>query len=229
MGVFSPKDVSNVGPMLLPAELSGVALVSIAWAFIYLAFTAFVNATKLAQGRLEKLRYWINRVHGNMHEQSPVFFTAIWAHAMIVSPVTATKLGWIILTLRAMYPITWALEGEPDPRLHGPGPLLVFFVSIPQHGINIYLLAASVATLNGVDVKSEMAKYFHGKFFGRFFGYDTLGCVAGYLSYLFVFMVWSKIGQPIFKRLFQAAEEEFESFDPNDRRTWSPRSPRRRA
>lgn len=222
MGVFSTKTV-EVEQGLLPAELNGVALVSIAWAFMYLSITALVSATKMSQGRLEKQMYWINRVHGNMHEQSCVFFTSIWAHAMIVSPVTATKLGWILLTFRAMYPVAWALEGEPDPRLRGPGPLLVFLVSIPQHAINIYLLVASVAALNDVDLKSEMAMHFISRFFGRFFGYDTLGCVAGYLSYLAVSMLWT-LSQPIFKLCFSDTEEN--RFDPNDKRTWSPRSPR---
>ena len=40
--------------MLLAPELTGVAMVSIAWVFMYLAATAFVSATKRTPGGLEK-------------------------------------------------------------------------------------------------------------------------------------------------------------------------------
>lgn len=41
--------------MLLSPELTGVAMVSIAWVFMYLAVTAFVSATKRSpEGRPEK-------------------------------------------------------------------------------------------------------------------------------------------------------------------------------
>ena len=40
--------------MLLSPELTGVAMASIAWVFMYLAATAFVSATKRTPGRLEK-------------------------------------------------------------------------------------------------------------------------------------------------------------------------------
>ena len=43
MPLFAVKEKAA---MLLPDELSGVAMVSIAWVVMYLAVTAFVSATK---------------------------------------------------------------------------------------------------------------------------------------------------------------------------------------
>ena len=79
-----------------------------------------------------------------MHEQAHTFFVSIWLHAMIVSPEAATRLGWTMLTLRGLYPITWALEGD-HPTIRGPGSICVFCVAMPMIAISIYLLAMSAA------------------------------------------------------------------------------------
>jgi len=203
--------------MLLSPELTGVAMVSIAWVFMYLAVTAFVSATKRSpEGRPEKQMYWNHRVQGNMLEQAPTFFAAIWAHAMIASPETATKLGWTMLALRGLYPITWALEGE-HPMIRGPGSICVFFVSMPMSAISIYLLATSAAVLNNVDLTSMLADYEIGRYFSRFFGFDTIGCVVGYIAYLLVNLIWTLV-QPAVKMSFNRVSNSH--YDPNDKRTW---------
>ena len=236
--------------MLLSPELTGVAMVSIAWVFMYLAATAFVSATKRTPGRLEKQmvsgihhmpclsftrhnpwrhspsfvssrlscprQYWNHRVHGNMHEQAHTFFVAIWAHAMIVSPETAAQLGWTMLALRGLYPITWALEGE-HPTIRGPGSICVFFVSMPMSAISIYLLATSAAVLNHVDLTSMLAEYEIGRYFSRFFGFDTIGCVVGYIVYILVNVFWTLV-QPAVKMTFNKVSNSH--YDPNDKRTW---------
>ena len=238
--------------MLLSPELTGVAMVSIAWVFMYLAVTAFVSATKRSpEGRPEKQmvsgihhmprlsltrhshqwrhapnfecsrlscprQYWNHRVQGNMLEQAPTFFAAIWAHAMIASPETATKLGWTMLALRGLYPITWALEGE-HPMIRGPGSICVFFVSMPMSAISIYLLATSAAVLNNVDLTSMLADYEIGRYFSRFFGFDTIGCVVGYMVYILVNVFWTLV-QPAVKMTFNKVSNSH--YDPNDKRTW---------
>jgi len=203
--------------MLLSPELTGVAMVSIAWVFMYLAVTAFVSATKRSpEGRPEKQMYWNHRVQGNMLEQAPTFFAAIWAHAMIASPETATKLGWTMLALRGLYPITWALEGE-HPMIRGPGSICVFFVSMPMSAISIYLLATSAAVLNNVDLTSMLADYEIGRYFSRFFGFDTIGCVVGYIVYILVNVFWTLV-QPAVKMTFNKVSNSH--YDPNDKRTW---------
>lgn len=202
--------------MLLAPELTGVAMVSIAWVFMYLAATAFVSATKRTPGRLEKQMYWNHRVHGNMHEQANTFFVAVWAHAMIVSPETAEKLGWTMLALRGLYPITWALEGE-HPMIRGPGSICVFLVSMPMSAISIYLLATSAAVLKNVDLRSMLADYEIGRYFSTFFGFDTIGCVVGYIAYLLANLIFTLL-QPVVKATFSRVSNSH--YDPNDKRTW---------
>ena len=90
-----------------------------------------------------------------MHEQAHTFFVSIWLHAMIVSPEAATRLGWTMLTLRGLYPITWALEGD-HPTIRGPGSICVFCVAMPMIAISIYLLAMSAAVLNDVDLRAKL-------------------------------------------------------------------------
>ena len=189
--------------MLLSTELADVAMVSIAWIFLYLTFTSCVSATKLAPETQSKppdsQLYWNLRVQGNMLEQSLTFFAALWSHALIVSPAAAAKLGWIVLYLRALYPVVWALEGRAglkDPKWDhfNPGPILVFSVSMPQHAINIYLLAAAACALKGIDLKPYL------------FGHDALGVAAGYLAYFLAFALFSAC-QPAFRKCFPAVKK----------------------
>ena len=188
--------------MLLSPELADVAMVSISWVFLYLTFTCCVSATKLAPETQSKppdsQLYWNLRVQGNMLEQSLTFFTALWSHALIVSPAAAATLGWYVLCLRACYPVVWALEaraGLKDPKWDhfNPGPIMVMGVSMPQHSINIYLLAAAACALKGIDLKSYL------------FGYDALGCAAGYIAYLLAFALLSAC-QPAFRKCFPAVK-----------------------
>ena len=117
---------------------------------------------------------------------------------MIVSPATAAQLGWYVLYLRALYPIVWALEaraGMKDPKWDhfNPGPIMVMGISMPQHSINIYLLAAAACALKGIDLKSYL------------FGYDALGCAAGYVAYFVAFALLSAC-QPAFRKCFPAVK-----------------------
>ena len=188
--------------MLLSPELADVAMVSISWVFLYLTFTCCVSATKLAPETQSKppdsQLYWNLRVQGNMLEQSLTFFTALWSHALIVSPATAAQLGWYVLYLRALYPVVWALEaraGLKDPKWDhfNPGPIMVMGISMPQHAINIYLLAAAACRLKNIELKSYL------------FGYDALGCAAGYVAYFVAFALLSAC-QPAFRKCFPAVK-----------------------
>ena len=114
-----------------------------------------------------------------MHEQAHTFFVSIWLHAMIVSPEAATRLGWTMLTLRGLYPITWALEGD-HPTIRGPGSICVFCVAMPMIAISIYLLAMSAAVLNDVDLRAKLVEYEAGRYFSRHFDFErSLGAGAG--------------------------------------------------
>ena len=188
--------------MLLSPELADVAMVSISWVFLYLTFTCCVSATKLAPETQSKppdsQLHWNLRVQGNMLEQSLTFITALWSHALIVSPATAAQLGGFVLYLRACYPVVWALEaraGLKDPKWDhfNPGPIMVMGISMPQHAINIYLLAAAACALKGIDLKSYL------------FGYDALGCAAGYIAYFVAFALLSAC-QPAFRKCFPAVK-----------------------
>ena len=151
-----------------------------------------------------------------MHEQANTFFVAVWAHAMIVSPETAEKLGWTMLALRGLYPITWALEVE-HPMIRGPGSICVFLVSMPMSAISIYLLATSAAVLKNVDLRSMLADYEIGRYFSTFFGFDTIGCVVGYIAYLLANLIFTLL-QPVVKATFSRVSNSH--YDPNDKRTW---------
>ena len=110
-----------------------------------------------------------------------------------VTPAAAATLGWYVLCLRACYPVVWALEARfglmPPGFPEGPGSITVFCASMPQHAINIYLLAAAACALKGIDLKSYL------------FGYDALGCAAGYIAYLLAFALLSAC-QPAFRKCF---------------------------
>ena len=254
-----PRFGKDGASMLLSPELHGVAKVSIAWVFMYLAATAFVSATKRtpapgspsrrpldnqmvsgihhhavplphtshpwrpsltnARSTCSCLRqYWNHRVHGNMHEQAHTFFVSIWLHAMIVSPEAATRLGWTMLTLRGLYPITWALEGD-HPTIRGPGSICVFCVAMPMIAISIYLLAMSAAVLNDVDLRAKLVEYEAGRYFSRHFDFDTIGCGVGYIAYLLANVFWT-LAQPAVRAIFLRVSEYKSNFDPNDKRTW---------
>ena len=187
--------------MLLSPELADVAMVSISWVFLYLAFTCCVSATKLAPETQSKppdsQLHWNLRVQGNMLEQSLPFLTALWMHALIVSPAAAAQLGWYVLYLRACYPVVWAFEARaglmPPGFPEGPGSITVFCASMPQHAINIYLLAAAACRLKNIELKSYL------------FGYDALGCAAGYVAYFLAFALLSAC-QPAFRKCFPAVK-----------------------
>ena len=153
-----------------------------------------------------------------MHEQAHTFFVSIWLHAMIVSPEAATRLGWTMLTLRGLYPITWALEGD-HPTIRGPGSICVFCVAMPMIAISIYLLAMSAAVLNDVDLRAKLVEYEAGRYFSRHFDFDTIGCGVGYIAYLLANVFWT-LAQPAIRAIFLRVSEYKSNFDPNDKRTW---------
>ena len=74
-----------------------------------------------------------DRVVANTHEQMVPFLTALWLHAVFLSPARATALGLVYVALRALYP---ALLGRSLSRTQ---PKRVFAVTGPCYGIVAYL------------------------------------------------------------------------------------------
>lgn len=74
----------------------------------------------------------------NTHEQMLPFLTALWLHAVFVSPTTATVLGALYIVFRAIYP---ALLGKSVERTQ---PRRVFIATGPAYLIVFYLLLSVV-------------------------------------------------------------------------------------
>ena len=95
---------------------------------------------------------WGERTFLNMIEQAPLFYTALWLHAVFVSPAVATNLGCAYLLLRLAYPVIWALFGGEDGVPHteySVVPLFgqlkqIYYSTFPQYGIVFYLAFSTV-------------------------------------------------------------------------------------
>lgn len=93
------------------------------------------------------LIFTMDRTVGNMLEQTPPFLLSIWLHAIIGSPATAARFGWIWLLLRACYPVAFA-HPSMSPGLWDAqrqlGISWVNFVTWPSYAI-VWALLVSVA------------------------------------------------------------------------------------
>ena len=127
--MFGTK-VEEMPPNMTEA-LAGPALVTAAFVLIALHF---MPLGPLAPDGPQKV--WGNRTFLNMMEQSNLFLSALWLHAIWVSPDVAMQLGAIYLCLRALYPVVWAVWGGPNPSsytwlLFGTK-FNIFYVTFPQ-------------------------------------------------------------------------------------------------
>ena len=75
---------------------------------------------------------WGERAFLNMIEQAPLFTSALWLHAVFVSPVVATQLGIAYLALRLCYPFIWAVFGGEDGVPHTEYSLRPLFGPLKQ-------------------------------------------------------------------------------------------------
>ena len=150
--MFGTK-VEEMPPNMTEA-LAGPALVTAAFVLIALHF---MPLGPLAPDGPQKV--WGNRTFLNMMEQSNLFLSALWLHAIWVSPDVATQLGAIYLCLRALYPVVWAVWGGPNPSsytwlLFGTK-FNIFYVTFPQYGIVFYMALAAVLKLGmAVDLNA---------------------------------------------------------------------------
>jgi uncharacterized MAPEG superfamily protein len=85
-----------------------------------------------------------DRAVQNTHEQMVPFLAAMWMHAVVVSPVSATVCGGVYVALRAAYPF---LLGS---RIAEVQSKRVAFVTFPCYGLVGWMLATSVATAVGL-------------------------------------------------------------------------------
>ena len=85
-----------------------------------------------------------DRAVQNTHEQMVPFLAAMWMHAVVVSPASATILGGAYVALRAAYPF---LLGS---RIAEVQPKRVALVTFPCYGLVAWLLATSVASAFGL-------------------------------------------------------------------------------
>lgn len=84
-----------------------------------------------------------DRAVQNTHEQMVPFLAAMWMHAVVVSPTSATVFGGVYVALRAAYPF---LLGS---RIAEVQPKRVALVTFPCYGLIAWMSATSVATAFG--------------------------------------------------------------------------------
>ena len=77
----------------------------------------------------ERIPLLLDRTVGNTMEQAIPFLTALWMHAVFVSPDSAGFIGWIYVITRAFYPVGFYF-GLP----------FVLLSTVPGYACIIYLL-----------------------------------------------------------------------------------------
>ncbi|XRA95945.1 hypothetical protein NFJ02_01g36400 [Pycnococcus provasolii] len=118
------------------AALEPVAYLSALSAVLYY-FCLTINAVMMFTGEMTpKHKNWGVRVFGNMTEQWPMFLSALWTHAIFVSPVTAVQAGYVWLAMRALYPFVRLFTNENEPA--------TMATTMPQYFVNVYLVFAVV-------------------------------------------------------------------------------------
>ena len=80
----------------------------------------------------------VDRAVANTQEQMVPFLTAMWLHAVVVSPVHAAWLGVAYIALRTIYPL---LLGR---QVGGTQSKRVAMVTFPAYGIVFYLVGRAV-------------------------------------------------------------------------------------
>ena len=128
--------------------IAGPVWVTIAYLLLYYAFIGNVarvkvlliaeakrNGTKFDRyfGRYPRLLA-ADRIQLNTLEQMPVFLAALWLHAFVVGPDSATFAGALYVVLRGLYPLLLGL------RLGRNMPLRLLLATFPAYGVIGYLL-----------------------------------------------------------------------------------------
>lgn len=90
------------------------------------------------------LIFCLDRAVGNMLEQSPPFLLSMWLYSAVVSPLAASRLGWLWLLLRACYPLAFAQRPVPSSKL---GVSLLSIITWPSYAI---IWAMFIGTLSEV-------------------------------------------------------------------------------
>ena len=159
----------------------GPGLVTAMWALISLNFMP-LGPTAAMCGTTPGQQKWGDRTFMNMIEQAPIFFAALWSHAIFCSPETATALGFAYLTFRLAYPIIWALVGGGG--VGAPFPQ-IFFSTFPQYGIAFYMALAVVLEVGlGIDLNEAV-------------GAPLVVAPVGFGAFLYVFAIY---GVPILQK-----------------------------
>ena len=118
------------------ASLEPVAYLSALSAMLYY-FCLTINAVMMFTGEMTpKHKNWGVRVFGNMTEQWPMFLSALWTHAIFVSPVTAVQAGYVWLAMRTLYPFVRLFTNENE--------FATMATTMPQYFVNTYLVFAVV-------------------------------------------------------------------------------------
>lgn len=136
--------------------IAGPVWVTIAYLLLYYVFIGNVARVKVLLmteakrsgtkfdryfGRYPRLLA-ADRIQLNTLEQMPVFLAALWLHALVVSPDSATIAGGFYVGLRGLYPVLLGL------RLGRNMPLRLLFATFPAYGVIGYLLiSAGVAVV----------------------------------------------------------------------------------
>eukprot|EP00854_Cymbomonas_tetramitiformis_P011332 gene11332-13392_t len=92
-----------------------------------------VSLKKIKYASTSGLGFVSDRTFMNLLEQSPMFLTALWMHAVFVSIETAANAGWLYIAFRLIYPLVFSM-----------GPPWIFISTVPNYCVVWYLAGATV-------------------------------------------------------------------------------------
>mmetsp|Transcript_24823 Transcript_24823/g.78167 ORF Transcript_24823/g.78167 Transcript_24823/m.78167 type:complete len:193 (+) Transcript_24823:87-665(+) len=127
------------------AYFGPVMRVTLFWGMIYF-FALFMQGQVKTGGLIpgsDSYKYYLDRVFGNLIEQTIVFLVAMWVYAASVDPVDASALGWFWLCLRVGWIIIWGGAASPKP------PPTIAMATMPQY-ITVNYMLWTPALWNGL-------------------------------------------------------------------------------
>merc|ERR1712217_966368 len=111
------------------AHFGPVMRVTLFWgvlSFLSLFMQGQVKTGEFLPG-VDSYKYFLDRVAGNLMEQTTIFLVAMWVYAASVDPVDASALGWFWLMLRVGWILIWGYKGSPKV------PPTILAVTLPQY------------------------------------------------------------------------------------------------
>lgn len=99
-----------------PAEVRGTALVTCVFVALLYIFYGNQVGIRFSEGLpadvTEQAKFIADRTVINTVEQGIPFLALMWLEAIFVNPLTATRLGWIYVFFRYLYPVFYGWYGQ---------------------------------------------------------------------------------------------------------------------